>query len=346
MIRIISQLWRRRPHSTRMAAAVLAVTGTLCLFPAGTGGQEIFTFHGDPIPPGLEAMYQRGLTFLTTTQTESGCWLGQYGTEPAVVGLAVLAILAHGEDPNFGHYSASVRKGLDYILKSTNADSGYIGSSMYNHGFATLALAEAYGAVDDDRLGPALKKAVALILRAQASNQKGAWRYSPTSRDADTTVSGAQLVALIAARNAGIAVPDSAVKRALTFFRSCQGGSGGFGYTNAGSPSGPRSAIGTLIFALAGEKDSTAFRSAFKYLQQGASRPDSRPYYYMYYASQAFFHADMPAWRAWDLKNQKMLSSTQSRDGSWSGSNGPAFSTSAALLSCALNYRLLPIYER
>jgi len=34
-------------------------------------------------------------------------------------------------------------------------------------------------------------------------NTFGAWRYSPESKDADTTVSGAQMVALFAARNAG-----------------------------------------------------------------------------------------------------------------------------------------------
>ena len=58
--------------------------------------------------------------------------------------------------------------------------------------FATLALAELYGAVDDPRVGPALQRAVTLILEAQKRNQKGAWRYRPESNDADTTVSGGQ----------------------------------------------------------------------------------------------------------------------------------------------------------
>ncbi len=80
---------------------------------------------------------------------------------------------------------------------------------MYNHGFSTLALAEAYGAVDDPRLGPALQKAVRLIVSAQEANSLHAWRYSPDAKDADTTVSGAQMVALFAARNAGIPVPEN-----------------------------------------------------------------------------------------------------------------------------------------
>ncbi|MBT6849795.1 MAG: squalene--hopene cyclase, partial [Opitutae bacterium] len=48
----------------------------------------------------------------------------------------------------------------------------------------------------------------------------------------------------------------------------------------------------------------------------------------------------------WNSKNVKRLLATQSEDGSWNGNYGKAFSTSAALLSLALNYRYLPIYER
>ena len=179
-----------------------------------------------------------------------------FGTEPAVVGLCVLSILAHGEDPNSGPYRAVVQKGLDYILSNQNKETGYIGSSMYNHGFATLALAECYGAVQDQRIGPALQKGVDLILTSQSHNPSDAWRYSPESPDADTTVSGAQMVALFAARNAGIGVPEEAINKALKFFASCQTPDGGIGYTNAGGPDGARTAIGVLVFGLAKQQKS------------------------------------------------------------------------------------------
>src|SRR5260221_1395727 len=129
--------------------------------------------------------------------------------------------------------------------------TGYIGRWMSNHGFGPLALAESYGAVDDPRLGPALQQAVRLILNSQANNPAGAWRYSPESMDADTTVSGAQMVALFAARNAGLAVPEDAIQKALKFFVNCQTPEGGFGYTSATSPNGARTAIGYLVFAFA-----------------------------------------------------------------------------------------------
>jgi len=311
-------------------------------------GGDILSYHGDPIPEEIETIYTKGLAYLAKTQTDAGCWQESYGSEPGVVGLAILSMLAHGDDPNYGPYSSTIKKGLNFILTSSRTENGYMGSSMYSHGFATLALAEAYGCVNDERLGPALKKAVELILTSQANNPKGAWRYSPEATDADTTVSGAQMVALFAARNAGIGVPDKSIKKALQFFQECQSGNGGFGYTGGGdsSSSGPRCAIGTLVLALAKQKSTTSFKSAFRSLQQISGSEDSYAHYFEYYAAQAYFHADMEPWKTWNDANIKKLKTAQNQDGSWPGNMSPTFATSSALLSLAVNYRFLPIYER
>ncbi|MCD6050715.1 MAG: squalene-hopene cyclase-like protein, partial [Verrucomicrobia bacterium] len=69
-------------------------------------------------------------------------------------------------------------------------------------------------------------------------------------------------------------------------------------------------------------------------------------HYYLYYASQAFFHASPAEWDVWNRRNIKTLAATQNEDGSWSGQFGNTFTTAASLLSLALNYRYLPIYER
>ena len=115
----------------------------------------------------------------------------------------MLAMFALGDDSIYGPYAKPIKRDLDFILRShVNAQTGYIGSSMYNHGFSTLALAEAYGAVQDPRIAPALKKAVELILTSQERTPFKAWRSAPESQDADSTVSGACFVALVAARNA------------------------------------------------------------------------------------------------------------------------------------------------
>ncbi len=323
---------------------------SLGLFACGAGrpafAQQLFIDKSGISPTQIDGIYVRGLQFLVKSQTPAGHWQDvPYGSEPAVVGLSVVAMLAHGDDPNFGPYNLAIHRGLDYILSQMNKETGYIGRSMYNHGFSTLALAESYGVVDDSRLGPALEKAVRLIISSQANNPSGAWRYSPDSLDADTTVSGAQMVALFAARNAGIAVPEDAIQKGLQFFQKMQTTEGGYGYTTASGPNAARSAIGCLVYSLAKRKNTPEFKSAFAYLQQAP--PESHYYhYYLYYASQAYFQASPEQWRTWNQKNIKELTGTQSEDGSWNGQFGATFSTAASLLSLALNYRFLPIYER
>jgi hypothetical protein len=292
-------------------------------------------------------MYERGLAYLAKTQNERGSWDDSMGGEPGVVGLAVVAFLAHGEDPNHGPYAQHIAKGLDYLLSQQNAGNGYIGNSMYNHGFATLALAEAYGTVDNPKLAPALKKAVDLILSAQKRNRSEAWRYTPDSTDADTTVSGCQIVALFAARNAGLPVPDEALKKGLAYLARCRGGDGGYGYTSAGGPKPTLTAIGVLCLALAKQKDGKGFQASVDYLGKQLSYRDRHyPYYFEYYMSQALFHADPDIWNDWNSRNIRYLSAIQARDGSWPGNKGESFNTASALLSLALNYRFLPIYEK
>ena len=70
------------------------------------------------------------------------------------------------------------------------------------------------------------------------------------------------------------------------------------------------------------------------------------PYYFEYYMSQALFHADTELWENWNALNIRYLANSQSRDGSWPDSKGQHFATAGALLSLALNYRFLPIYEK
>lgn len=325
---------------------VWGVLGSSLVLAGCVAAQELFGRAEDVVPDEVDRIYARGLSFLQRQLLSGRMERDPYATQPGVVGLAVVAMLARGEDPNSGPYSAAIRRGLEMIYQNTNPANGYIGGSMYNHGFATLALAEAYGAVDDPRLGPTLRRAVDLILQSQARNPRGAWRYSPESTDADTTVSGAQLVALLAARNAGLAVPDEAIRKGLQFFTQCRTPEGGIGYTDARGPNNVRSAIGVLVFALAREKNSPTYQAALAFLAQDPYREHGYPFYYHYYAAQALFHADLELWRAWNQRMVQYFGAAQNPDGSWDGAHGQMFSTAATLLTLALNYRLLPIYER
>lgn len=311
------------------------------------GAQEAFGRPDDIIPAQVEIIYERGMDFLARTQNEKGHWSDSVGAEPGVVGLCVAAFLAHGQDPNNGPHSKVIRSGIDYILSQQNTKNGYIGSSMYNHAFATKALAEAYGVLDEPKIAPALEKAVELILSSQKTNRFGAWRYTPESRDADTTVTGCQLVTLFAARNAAIGVPDDAIKRGLSYLATCRSSDGSYGYTSASGGKPTLTAIGILCLSLAKDTDSKGFQASLAYLTKNLDYRDRYyPFYFEYYMSQALFHADDKLWQEWNLKNIRYLATIQSPDGSFPGNQGTSFNTAGALLSLALNYRYLPIYEK
>ena len=311
--------------------------------------QGILDRGDDHVPAQVDLIYTRGLTYLSKSQNADGSWNDGSGDEPGVVGLCVAAFLAHGTDPNHGEYAQTIRRGIDYILSKQNKmrDNGYIGTSMYNHAFATKALAESYGVVDHPKIGEALQKAVDLILSSQKRNPTGGWRYTPDAKDADTTVTGSQIVALFAARNAGFPIPDEAIRKGLAYLASCRGSDGSYGYTSAAGGKPTLTAIGSLCLSLNKETESKAYKASLEFLKKNLDYRDrTYPYYYEYYMSQALFHADESVWKEWNSRNIRYIGTIQSSDGSFPGSHGQAFSTAGALLSLALNYRYLPIYEK
>lgn len=311
------------------------------------GAQDLPNRPDDTIPAQVELIYERGLQFLAKSQNDKGAWNDGAGSEPGVVGLCVASFLAHGEDPVNGPYAKNIRLGIDYIISQQNATNGYIGNSMYNHAFATKALAESYGVVENPKIAPALRKAVELIVSSQKKNPSGGWRYTPESRDADTTVTGCQMVTLFAVRNAGIAVPDEAIKKGLAYLAKNRGTNGDYGYTSSSGGKPTLTAIGSLCLSLAKERDSKGYQASLAYLKKNIDYRDRYyPFYFEYYMSQALFHADEAVWKEWNARNIRYMSTIQSADGSFPGNQGASFNTAGALLSLALNFRFLPIYEK
>lgn len=314
---------------------------------------------GEVVPRDVREMYAKGLEYLSKTQADSGEWPSSSHRGPGVTGMAVMAFLASGEDPNFGRYANVIRQGLKQMIREQDAETGYFGNSMYHHGFATLSLAEAYGTVDDRgwsnapqmrSLGESLELAVRASLTAQKKNQFNAWRYSPDSNDADTSVSGAVLVSLLAARNAGIEVPDKNIDSAIGYFTSMTSDGGNVGYSGGMGGFGDslaRSSIATLVYAVSRRKDLKQYKATVEYLTNNLEQEArSWPEYTRYYQAQALFQADIEAWEKWNGALIERLKSVQQEDGHFTGQLGPAADTSLSLLAMALNFRFLPIYER
>src|SRR4051794_39480049 len=294
----------------RIRAAIIAVWTVIVLAAVPNVSAQVLQDHaGEIVPRDVREMYDRGLQYLIKTQTEAGDWTGgEQG--PGITGMALMAFLASGEDPNFGLYSNQVRKALRSVIQSQDANTGILGNSMYHHGFATLALAEAYGVVDDRNLwqgtekekgktrsiGHALELAVRGAVTSQKKNSYGGWRYSPGSNDADTSVSGAVLVGLLAARNAGIEVSDEAIDRAISYYQSMTSDSGQVAYSGGlggFDESLARISIGSLVYSIARRKDLPQYKATIEYLKQ---RPEAAPNgyreYAAYYEAQALFQGD------------------------------------------------------
>jgi hypothetical protein len=341
-------LLQLRPHWLNIMAVML-VSLHLSLF---ASGQTFPREANDAVSAEVENIYQRALIYLAKTQSPDGTWSSNSaagtGVRPGAVAFGILAFLAHGDDPNYGPYAGNIQKSLNYLIrKSQERPDGYMGPQMYDHGFATLALAECYGMVDDRRIAPALSKSVELILKAQKNNPRNGWRYNPDSKDADSTVSGCQLVALLAARNAGIPVPDEAIDKGLGYMKTCHNSSGAYGYTSRASSRVTLTAIGSLCYALAKKKNESSYPKSTEYLVKNLkSQGEKWPFYHRYYMAQALFQADEPSWEKWNKDNTRLLSAAQLPDGSFAGTYGNAYSTAAACRSLALNYRFLPIYEK
>jgi hypothetical protein len=345
--------------------SIMAITSALA---GSCFAQDPQLRFGSQVPPDVEQIYERGLSWLVENQDKDGDWNQGQSTSshgsggPGTTGMCIMVFLASGEDPNFGKYSDNIRKAVRNMIKAQSGSTGYLGGSMYHHGFGMLGLSEVYGVLDDEKLwegdsstsrrtvGEALELAVRCALTSQKDNQWGGWRYSPGSRDADTSVTGAVLMGLMAARNAGVKVPDDGIDKALDYFKKMTSSRGGVGYAGSvGGMGGSKNlqAIATLVYAIGKRKESAEFKAVLEQISGSLEHQESSyPFYFRYYMAQATFQGDFEAWNKWNTKTIRQLKDMQNDDGSFTSGHGAAYGTAMSLLALGLNYRFLPIYER
>ena len=317
---------------------------------------------------------ERGLDYLKSNQQPDGSWRevvgrkvhmdyqGKMGKHVGVTALACMAFVSNGSLPGRGRYGEQVEKGLDFVLKSVQ-QNGFIthsNSRMYSHAFATLFLAEIYGMTGMESVREKLKKSVDLIVKAQ--NSQGGWRYLPGSQDADMSITVCQVMALRAARNAGIHVPKVTIDRAIEYVKeSYVPMQGAYYYQHTRLPGGQRqrsrfsfalTAAGVTALYGAGEYSGDYIDEGLNYMRRHSPhRRDastSFDYYYgMYYGTQAAFQKGGGYWDKWQRDHwTDILSLQNSRDGSWSDLVGPIYATSMACVILQIPYQYLPIFER
>ena len=347
---------------TRIEAAPLLA---LVLFAAPVRAQDL------PAPraaaPAADRAVKRALEHLKSTQKPDGAWeSGGFGRATSVTSLSVMAFLAAGHVPGEpGPYRDAVERGIRYVLDHQRTDGLLVSNSshgpLYCHGISTLMLAEVVGMTPDpalaERTRRALTKAVRLILMAQnlakSPDNAGGWRYQPTSRDSDLSVSGWQLMALRAAKSAGCDVPSDNIDRAIAYLKRCAVPDGGFAYQPGQAPNNPRTGTGILALEICGEHFTPEALAGAEYLVKHPPHWSSPYFFYeVYYCSQAMFQMGDKYFLAYYPKLVRILLERQDRDGSWlSGdgndrAGGRNYCTAMAVLALAVEYRYLPIYQR
>ncbi len=311
---------------------------------------------GNEITPQQQEKVEKGLRWLAGNQARDGSY-GQ--RQPGITALAALAFMQAGNLPGRGQYGVNVERALKFVLDSCQ-ESGLIAtdmnqSPMYGHGFATLFLAEVYGMTADESIKERLQKAVRLIQKTQ--NNEGGWRYQPAPFDADISVTICQVMALRAARDAGIKVEKQVIDDAVKYVRNCQNADGGFSYMArmaGGTGSGyARSAAGVAALYYAGVFEGNDLKRGLEYLRRvtenigtkGVTEVEGHFYYGSYYCVQAMFLAGGEYWAKFYPAIRQRLINSQSPGGSWTGDYSEDYATSMALIILQMPNRYLPVYS-
>jgi squalene-hopene cyclase-like protein/prenyltransferase/squalene oxidase-like repeat protein len=309
--------------------------------------------------PAARKSIETGLRWLSRRQNEDGSFgSGSYRGNAAISGLCGMAFMAAGSTPNRGPYGAQVDKVTEYLL-AVAQQNGFIcervpdtNGPMYSHGFATLFLAECYGMSQRQDLHEKLSAAVNLIVQTQ--NSEGGWRYRAQKEEfADISVTVCQVMALRAARNAGLYVPNATIDHATDYVKRCQNADGGFAYMlrTRGESAFPRSAAAIVALYSAGIYKGDEITRGLDYIAQ--FRPDlaaARRVEYLeyghYYAAQAMWQAGGARWSHWYPAVSTDIVGRQSVDGFWTSAFGPDYATAMYVLVLEMPVNQLPIFQR
>lgn len=334
-----------------------------------------------------QAAIAQGLDWLSRTQQQDGSWSLSGTANPAALNgpddpvaataLAVLPFLAEGVTQRrssaagaLAPYPVIVARGLGFLdrnqSKAPDGSRGMIGTTVMGHAVATLALAEAYGLTESDRLRPRLKAAIARLL-AEQKGGNGGWREGEDATD-DLATTAWAVMALKTARYAHVTVPSRALKQAARFVDDCRAGPADsrqslYADRPGGDTSPTSTATGLYIRQLLDWKRGSepapqlvaGCASIVQHLpphDDSASAATDRTFF----ATQVLRHLESDDFYLWHHLVQEQLVRTQERYGPFQGSWRPdaqaasirasrIYATTLALLTLQSCYRHLPLYR-
>ena len=313
-----------------------------------------------------------GLDWLARHQAADGHWTDEAKCEPdkhctdfryasakvAQTGLAVLAFQAGGHyDFNDQKYSSQVKRGLNWLVSQQQPDGCLFGEerTWYEHGIASLALAEACAVARANRKDPerryleAAERAIDFIQRHQYA--RGGWRYSKDSDAAgDTSVTGWQVLALKSAMEAKIIVSPQTMEQVQQFFESVKDPTTGrTGYYSRRDGTELTTAVGLIVEGLILKQPKSPFadKAAAGLRSRAVSLGKAGDFYTLYNGSLAMALVGGDAWKEWNdgvrdsvIKRQETSGCAR---GSWDAARvcpyGRTLSTAWAILTLEVYYR-------
>lgn len=341
-----------------------------------------------------EVAVERGLAYLARQQFPDGHWsldrmpaagedpaLGQMQSDSAATGLALLAFLGAGYTHQADKYEAVVERGLRWLIAHQKPDGDlFSGGSeyvwLYSHGIASIALCEALGMARDPGLREPARRAIRFIESSQHPTW-GGWRYQPRA-EADTSVSGWQLMAMKSAQMAGLEIPTRTVAKIGDWLDLAQapGTAGGLYVYNPHASQAPEQASGRIPnramtaegvlmrMYLGWHRQHPGIVEGARFIVEhppefGTPSRRLRDAYYWYYATQVMFHMQGDYWRRWRERLFPLLEESQVREGPFAGSWDPQrpipdrwadaagrhYVTAMSLLMLEVTYRHLPLFR-
>jgi hypothetical protein len=329
-----------------------------------------------PIPPAVVAAREKGLDWLTKHQSADGSWSSK-GHSIAVTSFACLSYLSAADEPFTGERGKALVKGLRFLL-SQQKDGVFTQQGhtwIHGQGFATLALAEAYGRslfsktkpdVDLKQVRAVVAAAVAAIAKHQSTS--GGWWYTPGAPDqheGSTTVCAVQ--AIVAAGNYGIPTDTKALDRGFEYLKKCQTKEGGFNYKQGDGTNMKEGTAGDVAtLGLMQKFDFPVMIKGYQFLVKltpAAISAERFPYYGHFYGCMAMHllgqeYGDDKDFRektrAYIAGVQKDLLAWQGKEGAWpqkgwfasTGSEDAGYPTAFATLALGVPEGRLSVYNR
>ncbi len=347
--------------------------------------------RGDEIPKEYRETVKKGLDWLAKSQFKDGHWEGINGQYiiPSTA-LAGMAFLCEGSTIREGKYRDNIRRAVNFLMDKIQpyglignpADRFEGGRYMYGHGFSLLFLSCVVGEEGNVSRREKLIKKLELAAKytRDAQTNRGGWGYVSAkdgSNFDEGSVTITQVQALCAARNAGIIVPNDAIKDAQKYLSDSTDSNGGIMYSLAwgGGGGGGRPALTAAAITCgfsAGEYKSDLIKRWIKFCQlhlgtPGDGRRVGHDEYTHYYFAQVVYSLGEDRYKKLfpDARSDEIISwkkyrkavfdefkTTQDADGSWTTNNwtarsvGPVYVTACFLTMMQLDKAALPIYQR